>query len=411
MALTNPTVIANEAQAIGGPGKGNADRFKPEIRDKILMYGPNISPLTLISSKSKSRSVSNPKYQIMHDKQLPRFDRVNNGGGYNTTDVTIAVDTGELFRPYDMVRVTRTAENFLVTAVSSDNLTVERAYDTTGNGTGVAMLDNDELMIIGNAMSEKQASPQSLVPDPTTITNFIQRFSRVTNVTEQRIHTDEFGEPELERIKKHATVELKKDLEYAFMFGKPLQDIEAASPLDGALQQTRHLTGGLQHWIDSAASANAHDAGGTITQTQLWDWVQPLFENMPEDTTNQDMELMALCSAKAFRVFHTWGIPAVEISEKSKSYGLQLRTYLTPVGKLTLVQDYILRGDEYDNWMFIVNPGDVEYVYQQGMDVQLKSDIQANDVLEQKDELYGFVGFGLNRPELHAYIKNMDLAA
>ena len=407
---TNPTVISRSS-ATAGPGGGNADRFVPEIRDMILMYGPNINPLTLISSKSKKRTVGNPTYKVMHDKQLPRYDRINNGAGYSNSATSLVVDNGSYFRANDLVRNTRTGEIFLVTAVSTNTLTAVRGYDSGAAGTGVAMLDNDELMIIGNSMSERAAAPSVLITDPTTVTNYIQRFGRVTGLSVQREHTKEYGPKEAERQKKAAMIEFKKDIEYAFKFGKPLNDVEGASPLDSAVSDSRRQTGGLQYWIDNYASANVLDAGGVITQNQLWDFVEPMFKDYPEDTTDQQFELMALCSPKAFQVFHNWGIPVVRISEKTKNYGLALQTYQTPVGRLSLAQDYTLQGDEYNDWMFVINPSDLEYVCQQGLDMQLKTDIQNNDVHEKKDELFGYLGFGMGRPELHGYIKNMQLAA
>ena len=408
---TAPTTI-NRVIAVGGPGGGNDDRFVVQMADEIFMYGPNINPLTVLSRKAMKKSVKGQTYKIMNDKQLPRFDAVNNGAGYNTTATSIVVDHGSYFRVNDTIMNTATGEHLLITAISTNTLTVVRNYATGGTpGTGVAMTDNDEIMIIGNSLSERAAAPSVLVTDPTTITNYIQRFGRTTGVSLQRKNTEEYGPSEKERQKKAATFEFKKDVELAFKFGKPLLDEEGNSPRDSAVSDTRARTGGLQYFIDTYASANAHDAGGAIAQNQLWDWVAPLFEDMPEDTTGQGMELMALCSAKAFRVFHSWGIPAVEISESTKQYGLQLRTYLTPVGRLSLVQDYTLRGTEYQDWMFIINPKDLEYVYQNGLDVQLKTNIQNNDVHEEKDELFGYIGFGINRPELHGYIKNMALAA
>lgn len=408
---TAPSVIARTV-AVAGPGAGNTDRLVVQMRDELLMYGPNINPLAVLSMKAKKRSVGGPEFKVMNDKQLPRFDAVNDVSPPNTTDTTITVDHGEYFRVHDDILNTRTGEHMLVTGVSGDDLTVVRNYQTGGTpGTGVAMLDNDEIMICGNNLSERASPASTLVTDPTTITNYIQRFGRTTSVSWQRRQTEEYGPAEKERQKKAATIEMKKDLELAFKFGKPLRDVEGSSPRDSAVQDSRHKTGGLQYFIDTYASANAHDAGGAISQNQLWDWIQPLFEDMPEDTTDQQMELAALCSPKAFRVFHSWGIPAVEISPSTKEFGLQLRTYLTPVGRLTLIQDYTLKGTEYGDWMFIVNVKDLEYVYQNGLDIQLQTDVQTPGVHEDKDELFGYVGFGIQRPELHGYIKNMALAA
>lgn len=410
MAVTDPTVISG-GQTIDSTGGGNTDRFRPQIRDEILMYGPNINPVTLISSKVKSRGVGNPVYKVMNDKRLPRFDAINNGGGYNTTATSIVVDNGTYFKGGDLVRVTRTGEVFKVTSVSTNTLTVVRGYDAAAAGTGVAMVDNDEVLVISNTPTERAAPPDALVTDPTTITNYIQRFSRTTDISWLRKNADEYGQPELQRIKEAATFELKRDIELAFKFGKPLADIGDSSPLDSSVADTRYVTGGLQYFIDTYSTATAYDAGGVLTQSQLWENVEPLFENMPDDATGMGMELMLLCSASAFRVFASWGLPHVEISTKDKSFGLALNSYQSPVGKLTLVQDYTLSGAEYGNWMFMINPADLEYVFHNGLDIQLNPDAQAEGTHRNKDELFGYIGFGCNRPELHGYIKNVDLAA
>ena len=410
MAVTDPTVIRG-GQTIDSTGGGNADRFKPQIRDEILMYGPNINPITLISSKVKSRSVGNPVFKVMNDKRLPRFDLVNNGAGYNTTATSVVVDNGSYFRGGDLVRVTSTGEVFKVTSISTNTLTVVRGYDTTSAGTGVAMLDNDELMILSNTPTERAAPPDALVTDPTTLTNYIQRFSRTTDISWLRENADEYGQPELQRIKEAATFELKRDIELAFKFGLPLADIGDASPLDSGVVDTRYTTGGLQYFIDTYSSATAYDAGGVLTQNQLWTYVEPLFENMPDDATGRGMELMLLVSASAHRVFANWALPHVEISTKDKEFGLALNSYQSPVGKLTIVQDYSLTGTEYGNWMFMINPSDLEYVYHKGLDIQLNADAQAVGTHRKVDELFGYIGFGCNRPELHGYIKNVDLAA
>ena len=408
MALTNPSVISRPV-ATGGPGGGNDDRFIIQMEDKIWDYGAHLNPLTQMSRKIKKRSVGNPTFKIMNDKQLPRFDALN--GAVNGSVTTFTVDNGSYFRVGDDVLVTSTGEHVLVTAISTNDLTVVRGYDSVAAGTGTAALDNAELRIVGNTLSERAASPSILVTDPATVTNYVQRFGRSIGVSLQRKNTDEYGTDEKERQKKSAMFEFKKDVESAFIYGTPLFDEEGNSPLDSAVTDTRYKTGGILYWIDNFASSNILDAGGALSQNALWDFVEPLYKYMPEDTTNQQMELMALCSAKAFKVFHSWGIPAVEISERTKEFGLQLRTYLTPVGRLTLVQHYLLDGTEYQDYMVVINPDDLEYVYQQNLDVQLKLNTQNNDVPEEKDEVMGFIGFGIKRPELHGYVKNMQLAA
>lgn len=408
---TAPTIISR-AVAVGGPGVGNTDRFVAQIEDKLWAYGPNINPLIRIANVTKKRSVGNQEYKVLNDKHLPRFTRINNGGGYNTTDASIVVDNGNYAVPQMVVEVTRTGEQMLVTAISSNTWTVERGYDTAAAGTGVAIVDNDEVRILGIAGAERSGAPTSQQTTPGTVLNYAQVLMRSINLSEIRNHTEEYGPKELERQTKNTLHEFKVDTELFFKFGKPLKDVEGSSPLDGSVADTRYKMGGLKYFIDNYASANVLDvASGVITQTALWDFMAPMFEDMPEDSTGQGMELMALCGAKAFNAFHSWAVARIETSVDTKKYGLQLQTYQAPVGRLNLVQDYTLKGDEYADYMFLVNPKDLEYVYLQGMDMTVKTNVQANDVLERKDMIYGVIGLGIKRPELHGYIKNMQAAA
>lgn len=410
MALTVPNLI-NRAVTVGGPGAGNTDRFVPEIADTILQYGPNINPLTIISRQSKKESVGNQEYKIMNDKHLPRLTRVNNGGGYNTTDASIVVDNGNYAAPQMVVEVTRTGEHMLVTAVSSNTWTVERGYDVGGAGTGVAIVDNDEIRILGFAGAERSGAPTSIQTSPGTVLNYAQLHLRAVNLSKIRENTEEYGMKEHARQTKNTMYEFKVDVESAFLFGKPLKDVEGSSPLDGSLADTRYKTGGLKYWIDNYASQNILDANGVITQTALWDFLAPLYKYHPDDTTGQGMELTALCGPKAFHAFHSWAVARIDTSVDTKKYGLQLTTYQAPVGRINLVQHYMLEGDEYSDYMFIVNPRDLSYKYLQKMDLTVDTDVQTPGVLERKDMMYGVIGLGIGRPELHGYIKNMQAAA
>ena len=178
---TAPTIISR-AVTVGGPGAGNADRLVIQMEDKLWQYGPNLNPLIRIANVTKKRSVGNQEFKIMNDKHLPRFTRINNGAGYNTTDTSIVVDNGNYAVAQSIAEVTRTGEHMLITAVSSNTWTVERGYDTGGAGTGVAIVDNDEVRVLGIAGSERSGAPVSQQTSPGTVTNYAQLLIRSINL-------------------------------------------------------------------------------------------------------------------------------------------------------------------------------------------------------------------------------------
>lgn len=408
---TNPTVVAR-ASTIAGPGSGNADRFVPQIQDMIWNYGPNLNPLIRLAYKNKKRGVKNQTFKVLNDKRLPRFDAVNDASGMNTTDTAMVVDHGSYFRVGDVLEVTRTHEHCLVTAISTNTLTVVRGYDTTAAGTGVAIVDNDEVRILGQAQSERAATPSIVTTSVGTITNYAQIMSRAIGLSVVRDHTEEYGMKEKQRQKQQQMDEFKIDCNNFFMFGKPLADVEASSPLDSSVADSRYKTGGLKYYIDTYQTTNVPlDAGGVITQSTFWDHIAPLYEDMPEDSTSQTKELIALCGRSSFFAIHQWGLPPMQTTPGIKSLGFALSTYQAPVGKINVVQDYSLRGTEYADYCFIVNPSDLEYVYMEGLDMQIKPNVQLPNVKEVIDEVWGVVGLGIKRPELHTYIYNMTAGA
>lgn len=407
---TDPTIIEGAIAAVG-PNQGTSARIVQQTENQIFRYGPNLNPLIRMSNVMKRSSVKNMAFTIINDKRLPRFTRINNGAGYNTTDVSIVVDNGNYFRVQDVLEVTRTKEHAFVTAVSTNTLTVVRGYDLTAAGTGVAMVDNDEVRNLGQAQSERSGVPTNIQTDPGTIVNYLQIVSRVTNVSTIRQHTEEYGEPELQRQARATMDEMKIDAELDFKFGKPLADVQGSSPLDSSVGDGRWKTGGLLYWILNNAAANVLDANTVITQKTLWDHLGPLFEDMPDDSTNQNRELTALCGMKSFHAFHQWGLTPIQTTPETKRFGLALASYQAPVGILNLMQDYTMRGDEYADYMIIVNPMDLEYKYLEGLDVHIEANKETDNRKEKLDEVWGVIGLGIKRPELHGYIYNMQAGA
>lgn len=410
MALTDPTVLSGAIAAVG-PNDGNADRIVKQVENEIFRYGPNLNPLVRMADVMGREAVKNMEFTVLNDKRVPRFTRINNGAGYNTSATSIVVDNGNYARVQDLAMNTATGEQFLITAISSNTWTVVRGYDSVAAGTGVAMTDNDEIRILGQAQSERSSTPASIQTDPGSILNYCQIFSRSMNVSFVRMHTEEYGEKEMQRQARNTMDELKIDTELAFKFGKPIKDVEGSSPLDSSVSDGRWATGGIEYWIDNYASSNILNANTVITQKSLWDFVGGLFENAPEDSTMQGKELVALCGSKAFNVFHEWKLPTLQTSETTKKFGIALQSYQAPTGVLNVVQDYSLKGDEYANYCFIINPMDLKYKYLDGLDVKVYADRDVDNRKEKLDEIWGVVGLGIGRPELHGYIYDMEAGA
>src|SRR4029453_17247499 len=100
----------------------------------------------------------------LEDDVLPRFDTATGGG----TTTTVGVTTGTKFAKQDVVIVTRTSEQLIVSDVVANNLTVVRG------ATPVAINAGDELLIAGSAQPEGDLSRVPVSVNPTPVQNYTQ---------------------------------------------------------------------------------------------------------------------------------------------------------------------------------------------------------------------------------------------
>jgi hypothetical protein len=400
-----PTVL--QTVTTGGTST-NADlalRLKLQISDKIYKKGPALAPLTWISRMNRKKAIGRQEFNILESEPLPRFTNTTTTG--TGTSVVVTSGHGSYFRPQDVVKVPRTGEEMLVSSIATDTLTVVRGYGTTA---ATALVSGDELMIIGNALSEGSAAVASRTVKTSSRTNYLQFFSRTTGLTEIRSNTEEWGENEEDRQIKEARYEIMRDIEGAHLFGEPLADIQGSSPIDGSLVYTRYKTGGLKYWIDTGASANVLDAGGVLSQQEFWDWAEPMYRNSPTDESDGTKRLMLFGGQKAISVINQWALRPVQTAPETKKFGMRLDEYYTPFGRFLLHNHYMMsESTEYQDYLFAVNPDFVEFRYLNKMDITLKQNIQANDEHLVKHELYTVCGLWLTLPSTMGYIKNVNL--
>ena len=171
----------------------SSDQRRIDMADKILLLEPDANPLTQFTKRLSKKGTVNPQFKWQEDELDPRFDAINNGAGYNTSATSLVVDNGAYFAAQDLVFVPRTGEIFRVTAVSTNTLTVVRGV---GNGdTGVALNDNDELLIVASAQPEGDSSKTARTRNPSTVSNYTQIFRDPWDATQTALHPHTSAKP------------------------------------------------------------------------------------------------------------------------------------------------------------------------------------------------------------------------
>lgn len=371
-----------------------SDQRYIDLSKEINLLEPDAAPIKVITSRLASRAAGDPLFSWMEDELEGRSDAINNGAGYNNSATSIVVDTGTLFAVDDLVKVPRTGEVFLVTAISTNTLTVVRGVSGSG---AAALVDNDPLYIIGTAAEEGGRSFAARQYNPTKSSNYTQIFKNSVEASGTELSASNQTRPhDWPYQQKKIGIEHVKDIELAFLLGKPSSD--AGDSPDG----DRRTTGGVLHFL----TQNNTDAGGTLTEAELETWVRTLSRYGGKKRT-------VFASPLVVSVINNFAVNRLQVvqSDHDKTYGLSVMNYVSPHGEFNIVKHNLLEVGVYTGYAIAIDFGaDVAYRYLDGdgpgpsRDTKLLTDREETDRDGRKDEYLTECGLQLGETKRHGVL-------
>jgi hypothetical protein len=379
MDVTGNRATANITQA----------QRKPDILPAVLELEPSAAPLVVLTGNMESTPTHQTNFSWFEDKLQTRFDTTTTTG----TGTTVAVGTGSNFAANDLVKVTRTGEVMKVSSVASNNLTVARGI----GGSAIALVNGDELLIIGRAKPENDTSDPARSNNPVQKTNYTQIIRTPIESSNTLRATDTWTIPsDWDRQTQHAGIEHKKDWEYTFFFGLPSEDTtNTAKPL--------RTTGGVFNFV----ATNVTDAGGTMTEDEFFGAMNAGFRY-----GSQDMKT-AFASRLAVGVVNAYPRGKLELiqSDRDQTYGLKVTRYVSPFGDLNLITHNLLEGATYGGYIVGLDMRQIKRRPLANADVsrdtQILTNRQPNDQDGRKDEYLTEQGLQFGQEKAHFYIKNI----
>lgn len=363
-----------------------AGRKVVDIAKKIAVLEPDSAPLTLLTKKIDKRVAVNPEFKWMEEESLTKTDQVNDGTGMNGSDTTMTVDNGSRFRAGDVVKVPRTGENVLVTAVATNDLTVVRGWGSTA---GAAIVDNEPIIIIGNANQEHATKRAMIIGDQTIRTNYTQIFRTPFGISRTAANTEMYGGKDLAHIRMMQLIEHQKEIERAFWFGEPKEDLTGTHP--------RRATGGVDYWI----STNATDAGGALTQIEFNTFLRTGFRYGSK-------KKWLFAAPIIVEAISYWAAQKLQVSVSEKTFGISVMEYLTPFGVVSIVNmNLFTEVTLYSGYAYLIDVEGLAYRYLENSDTKLKTNIQANDADGQEDEYLTECGLQFNNEKKSALLYNV----
>jgi len=189
-----------------------------DVSDIISIVSPYETPLLAYLGDAK-RPATSTIHEWIEDTLNPNTDLINQAvfSPSATAATSVTVDNGTRFQVGDLVRPGDSAEVMLVTAISTNTLTVVRQY---GGSPSSALSDNLKVTILGNAALEGAAALSARFTSRTRKQNYTQIFTATVDVsgTMQAVRTHGVSD-ELDYQKQERLRELLRDLENCVING------------------------------------------------------------------------------------------------------------------------------------------------------------------------------------------------
>lgn len=351
---------------IRSTGNTVAGRVIVDVSKKIDVLEPDSAPLTQLTKKMGKESVGSAEFKWMDEESLTKTDTISDALGISGSDTTIGVADGTKFRVGDLVKIIATGEIFLVTAISTNNLTARRGFGTTA---AAIASDSAVLLIVGNANVEGATKRTMKIADQTMRTNYTQIFRTPFGITRTADKTKMYGGNDLKHQRMVQMIEHQKDLERSFWWGEPKQDTTNDA-------HYRRATGGVDYWV----STNGKDASGALSQLEFNEFLRTGFRY--GGRTKWLFSAPLITDAVSY-----WGAAKLQVSPKDKTFGIAVSQWLTPFGMINIVNSNIFTEvTTYAGMGFLVDPDQPEYVHIEDSDTKLKTHIEDPSADGEEDE-------------------------
>ena len=384
------------------------DREDLDFADRIALLNPNENPLTLIAMRMGKGTSGNIKHQWVDDETQPVHAQLE--GTALTAAVTFDVTSGEgaRFAVGDIVRTINAAnEIMLITAVSTDELAVDRDYGQGGSPGYTAraadIADNTYIEIIGNAF--EQGHPLPVVKNTQEVIrfNFCQDMRTPAGITEVAAAARVHGEQDWPYQLRKKGIEHMNYWERTNMWGVAEDGDQGA--FDGTNNVAPQAAGGLYFYINEYASASRQIVQADITQQEFLDFLEVGFE-----FGSRQKVLFAPALLRSAIDF--WGIAKLNTTPDTKAFGIDVSKWISSHGMVTIVTHKLLKDPLGSSgvWAFLIDVEELKWItYSNIGATKLRMvDPYGSDGSTLKQAEYQTLGcLEFRQPEKHAMLERM----
>ena len=406
----------------------------------------DVTPFTTVISNRETRQANDPLFKMFeHRNPWVKQYCYNNAStnaldvdGSTTTEITIDNITNLSSGPSDgsfvgLVFDVWTADyadyKAQVICQSSTDTVMTVQTLKTASGSNYTMVDNDILLVVGNAHGEGSSAPEPWYDELSVVYNSTQIFKTPLQVTGTLLQASLRGESsELARLRSQKSQEHKMQKEKAFLFGKrfggtglgesafgtPDDTFGDTGNTDTAGNLIRTTYGILGAVNDYGSSTTTADEQNIFTISSSYDYgsfvddMEKVFQYVPESGVKR-----AFCGAGALgywsKIAGTDNIAGnsgwtVNVGDmKRDSLGFNYRILETPHGILQLIPTPALRGP-YNKYMLIIS--EENCFHAQYRNPMYQTNIKTDNAFDGvKDQYFSDEGVGISLIDSHHLFK------
>jgi hypothetical protein len=366
-----PTIVSGQR----GPTDARTSvAVKPDVHDQLVMVRPRAAPFVVLTNKLRSaKPTTQWTAHWLEKDEMPRVARVSGAVTLGATTINVVAGQGTRVPVNGLLKNRTTREIVLVTAVSTDALTVVRSI---GGINAATMDDGHELEILSTAHEDGAASQAAKSVVEAAEFNYCQIVRTATDFTGRQMNTDFFGGNDVSNERMWASIEHSKSLEKMYFFGH-------RATRTGANGKLQTMCGGLEYYIKS----NVLDFNGNEpTLNAVDEWLEHAMKLGKGGTEDGEGKKVLFCSAKWLTRWDRFAKDRIQTVSQEEVFGLAVRRYISSHGEILITRSPALEGGEQSGYAFLVDLNHINRRPHQGRDTKLYKNRQNNDVDGEKDE-------------------------
>ncbi len=380
-----------------------------DVSEQMVLLEPDAAPLFVLTNAAKRKQPTiGSRFEWVEDTEVSLWGYASSAGDYTSAVTAIGVADGTLFGVGDIVAVPKAQsssaapEVFLVTAVSTNTLTVTRGIGGSGADT---IGQTQTLRILASAFREDDNIGQQRYTSKTVQISYAQIFKTPVKVTHTAASTKQYGAPQGERKFQlvKALIRHRSEIEGAGLWSRASETLNSPS--------SRWTTMGFL----SRIATNKTDANTTATITTWNTFSETCFRY-------GEKQKLLLCAPKVISAINFYSQNKLLTRVGDTVFGVKIARFEMALGEFMLANDYRLgtgdvgyvAGNSFSSHAYSIDLPSVAIRYLNGGgdnligDTKLFENILPDGSTTRTDEYRSQLGWEIRHEKKHAWLFDLS---